>query len=235
MINTFEIYQELKAKFDVESAEALTRILSKIYEDIQNTVTRQDFSQLQEVVKDLAEAQKRTEERLNELAEAQKRTEERLNELAEAQKRTEEELRKLVGEHKKTREQVGSLSHTVGYVLEDRAYKGLPELLKRDFGIQIVDGLKRDYIKIGMDKYEEINIIGKGRGDGKDVWVIGECKSQLKKVNVDDFLKAVKKIEPFVKGERVLVAVTYQASPSVREYVEQKGIKLYFSFEMPLN
>lgn len=38
------------------------------------------------IVGDLAEAQKRTEERLNSLAEAQKRTEERLNSLAEAQK-----------------------------------------------------------------------------------------------------------------------------------------------------
>jgi vacuolar-type H+-ATPase subunit I/STV1 len=46
-------------------------------------------------VTQLAEAQKRTEQRLNELAEAQQRTEERVNELAEAQKRTEERLERL--------------------------------------------------------------------------------------------------------------------------------------------
>jgi len=188
----------------------------------------------EERVNELAEAQKRTEERLNELAEAQKRTEERLNELAEAQKRTEEELRELIGEHRKTREQLGSLSHTVGYILEDRAYKGLPELLKRDFGMEVIEDLRRDYIEIGRDKYEEINILGRARKDGKDVWIIGECKSQLKRADVDEFLKSLKRIEPFLKGEKLLIAVTYQTSPLVRRYIEEKGIKLYFSYQMPL-
>jgi DNA repair exonuclease SbcCD ATPase subunit len=188
----------------------------------------------EERLNELAEAQKRTEERLNELAEAQKRTEERLNELAEAQKRTEEELRELIGEHRKTREQLGNLSHTVGYVLEDRAYRGLPELLKRDFGIELIEPLRRDYIEIGRDQYEEVNIIGRARKDGKEIWIIGECKSQLKKVDIDEFLKSIKRIEDFLKGEKLLIAVTYQTSPKVRRYVEEKGIKLYFSYEMPL-
>jgi len=220
----------------------------------------------EERVNELAEAQKRTEERVNELAEAQKRTEERINELAEAQakteqslesfkktteenfsrvwkaidelteaqKKTEEELKRLVGEHKKTREHLGTLSHTVGYVLEDRAYKGLVGLLKRDFGLEVIEGLRRDYIEVGIDKYEEVNIIGRARVNGKEVWVIGECKSQLKKGDVDEFLRSVKRIEPYVSGEKVIVAVTYQAPPPVRKYVEQKGIKLYFSYELPL-
>ena len=53
----------------------------------------------------------------------------KVNELAEALKRTEEELRKLISEHRKTREQLGGLSHTVGYILEDRSYAALPYLL----------------------------------------------------------------------------------------------------------
>ncbi len=262
MLDTFQIFEELKQTFELQQAEKLTTLFVKVYKDITNTVTKEEFRELKEIVKilseridrlaaaqekteervnELAEAQKRTEERLarlehvvEELAEAQKRTEERLNELAEAQKRTEEELRELIGEHRKTREQLGSLSHTVGYVLEDRAYKGLPELLKRDFGIEIIEGLRRDYIEIDMEKYEEVNIIGKGRKDGKEVWIIGECKSQLKKVDVDEFLKSIKKIEPFLKGEKILIAVTYQTSPPVRRYAEEKGLKLYFSYEMPL-
>ncbi|MGQ9748920.1 MAG: hypothetical protein ACUVR9_04960, partial [Desulfosoma sp.] len=46
-------------------------------------VTREDFDDLKQVVRELAEAQKRTEARVEELAEAQKRTELRLEELAE--------------------------------------------------------------------------------------------------------------------------------------------------------
>ncbi|MGQ4892235.1 MAG: hypothetical protein ACP6IP_07070 [Candidatus Njordarchaeia archaeon] len=64
----------------------------------------------EERLNELAEAQKRTEERLNELAEAQKRTEERLNELAEAQKRTEERLNELAEAQKRTETALASLS-----------------------------------------------------------------------------------------------------------------------------
>ncbi len=241
MIDTLQILDELKQTFTPSQAEGLARLMGRLYTELANTVTKKEFKELTEIVRvlservdRLAEAQARTEQRVNELAEAQKRTEQRVNELAEAQKRTEEELRKLVGEHKKTREHLGSLSHTVGYVLEDRAYKGLVGLLKKDFGLEVIDGLKRDYIEVGRDKYEEINIIGRARGNGKEVWVIGDCKSQLKKGDVDHFLKSIKMIEPYVSGEKVIVAVTYQAPPLVRNYVEQKGIKLYFSYELPL-
>ncbi len=261
MIDTFEILDELKGAFEPSQAEALARLMGRLYKELANTVTKEEFVELTRVVNELsnniktlseridrlAEFQVKAEERfakveerltrlegvVEELAEAQKRTEERLNELAEAQKRTEEELRELIGEHRKTREQLGNLSHTVGYVLEDRAYKGLPELLKRDFGIEIIESLRRDFIEIGRDKYEEINIIGRARKDGKDIWIIGECKSQLKKIDVDEFLKSIKRIEDFLKGEKLLIAVTYQTSPKVRRYVEEKGIKLYFSYEMP--
>ncbi|GAQ94878.1 hypothetical protein TAGGR_11071 [Thermodesulfovibrio aggregans] len=183
---------------------------------------------------ELAEAQKRTEQRLNELAEAQKHTEQRLNELAEAQKKTEEELRQLIGEHKKTREQLGGLTHTVGYILEDRAYKGLPDLLKRDFGLGTIDFIKRDFIEISANRYEEINIFGKGKIDERDKWIIGECKTQLKKTDIDNFLNKVRKIEKVLTGEKILVIVTYQASPSVRNYAKEKGIRIYFSYELPL-
>jgi len=214
----------------------------------------QRLTKLEVTVAELAEAQKKTEQRLNELAEAQKkseerltrleitvqelaeaqkRTEQRLNELAEAQKRTEEELRTLIGEHKKTREQLGGLSHTVGYILEDRAYRGLPELLKRDFGVQTIS-LKRDFIEIAPKKYEEVNILGEAQKDGKRVWIIGDCKTQLKKKDIDEFLELVKKIDKSVKGEKILLSVTYQTSPPVRAYAQEKGVKIYFSYEMPL-
>jgi Mg2+ and Co2+ transporter CorA len=187
----------------------------------------------EERLNELAEAQKRTEERLNELAEAQKRTEERLNELAEAQKRTEEELKKLIGEHKKTREALGGLTHTVGYILEDRAFVSLPELLKRDMGVEVGE-LKRDFVEISPARYEEINILGKGRRNGNDVWIIGECKTQLTKKHVDHFLNMVSRLEHIFPGEKIYVVVTYQTSPQVREYLKAKGLKLYFSYQLRL-
>ncbi|CAD7774870.1 hypothetical protein DMNBHIDG_01016 [Candidatus Methanoperedenaceae archaeon GB37] len=66
--------------------------------------------------------------------------------MAQAQKRTEEELCSLVREHAKTREMVAGLSDTVGYGLENQAYKALPRLLERDFDLKIKDRLGKDGI-----------------------------------------------------------------------------------------
>ena len=183
---------------------------------------------------ELAEAQKKTEQRVNELAEAQKKTEQRVNELAEAQRRTEEELRKLITAHRRTREELGGLSHTVGYILEDRAYEALPPLLKKEFGIEIME-LKRDFVEVSPNRFEEINILGQGRKNGTRIWILGKCKTQLKKKDVDGFLKRLSRMEHLFPGERLLIVVTYQTSPQVREYIKEKGLKLYFSYELRSN
>ena len=232
---------KLLDKVEPTLREVLIALLEEMERQRLENVTKNEFNELKAIVKELAEAQKRSEERLTrlenvvaELAEAQKRTEERLNELAEAQKKTERELEKLVGEHRKTREMVGNLQHTVGYVLEDRAFVGLPPLLKEDFGIEIVEALRRDYIEVYPGKYIEVNIIGKGKRDGRDVWIIGDCKTQLKKRDVDEFLKILKQIEESISGDKLPIIVTYQTSPLVRNYIKERGLKLYFSYQFPL-
>ncbi len=235
--------------------QILLAILEEIEQQREESVSRNDFIELKNIVADLAKAQKglaqaqekterrleelaqaqeKTERRLEELAQAQEKTERRLEELAQAQKETEMELRKLIGEHRKTRTELGILQHTVGYFLEDRAYVGLPKLLKRDFEVEVIGHLRREFIEYTPGLYEEVNIIGEGKKDSQRVWIIGECKSQLKKRDIDKFLKTLKKIEKVVSGQKILIAVTYQTSPQVRKYLEEKGIKLYFSYELPL-
>jgi hypothetical protein len=43
-----------------------------------------------------------------------------------------------------TNKQLGGLSMTVGYQLEDRAYRFLPGLLRRDYEIELEEPLRRD-------------------------------------------------------------------------------------------
>ncbi|MCS6993771.1 MAG: hypothetical protein NZP74_08050 [Anaerolineales bacterium] len=64
-------------------------------EELRRLVLTREILELPEIVRELAQAQKRTEQRVEELAEAQKRTEQRVEELAEAQKRSEERLTRL--------------------------------------------------------------------------------------------------------------------------------------------
>ncbi|ROQ93564.1 hypothetical protein [Desulfosoma caldarium] len=118
-------------QFPEDLREVLLAIIEELETYRRTVVTKADFADLKAVVADLAgsvrdlseaqkrteekvfqlaEAQKRTEERLNELAEAQKRTEERLNELAEAQKRTEERLNELAEAQKRTEERLNELA-----------------------------------------------------------------------------------------------------------------------------
>ncbi|MEN2993781.1 MAG: chordopoxvirus fusion protein [Thermodesulfovibrio sp.] len=202
----------------------------------------------------LAETQKRTGERVNELTEAQGRTEERVSrletalaELAEAQRKTEETvghldralaelaeaLSKLTQEHAKTREQLGGLSHTVGYILENEAYKALPKLLFEDFGLHITGKLKRGFIELGKQRWEEINIIGEAIKDGKAMTLLGEAKTQLKKKDIDNFLAKIDKIKNYFSSPLFLVLVTHQvANPTVVKYAQEKGInRVYFSYE----
>ena len=205
-----------------KSEERLNRLEERLSEFERRT--EENFARVWEAINQLAEAQRRTEERLNQLAV-------RVDQLAEAQRRTEKEIEKLTKGLESLKKEVGGLAHTVGYRLEDEAIKALPELLKRDIGIEIIGRLKRDYIEITPGKYIEVNIWGTGRINGEEYVVIGEARSQLKKSDIDDFIKKVNAIKKYIPKEQVKILVTYQTSPLVRRYAEEKGIKIYFSYE----
>ncbi len=328
MIDTLEFFEELKETLEPTAAKKIAELMGKLYRELSNTVTKTEFRELTEAVKELtqaqrrteqgledfkkatqenfnrvwqaidelADAQKRTEARVEELAEAQKRTEVRVEELAEAQskseerltrletavkelteaqskseqrltrletavkelteaqskseqrltrlenvveelaeaqKRTEQEVRELAKGLKETRQMVGNLSDTVGYGLEDRAMKSLPELFRQRYSIEVKDRLVRKFVKYN-GKHDEINIFGLGKRRGKKLYIIGEAKSRLSKRHVDDLIKLVKRLEnnEVISGERFLFIVTYSARPETEEYARNKGVEVVWSFEV---
>ncbi len=143
----------------------------------------------------------------------------------------EERLIKVEEGLKLTRKEVGGLAHTVGYSLEDRAYKSLPKLLKKDFDIDIEGKLIRTYLELGKEKFIEVNIFGKGSQKDKQVVIIGEGKSQLKKTDVDKFLKTIEMIKGFFADKIIPIMITYQTLPQVDRYAEEKGVKIYYSYD----
>jgi len=228
--------EESVTKKEFNELKEIVRELIQAHREGEKRITK-----LEETVQELIQAQRETREELKELAQAHRSAEKRITkleetvqELIQAQKKTEEELKKLTAEHRKTREQLGGLQHTIGYLLEDRAYKGLPNLLERDFGLRLLSPLKRRYLELSPGRYIEINILGEAIRDGEEVFVVGECKSQLRKRDVDAFLKGLSRIQKALGKEVVPILVTYQTPPQVEEYVREKGIKLYFSYELPL-
>ncbi|MDW8086964.1 MAG: chordopoxvirus fusion protein, partial [Candidatus Calescibacterium sp.] len=157
----------------------------------------------------------------------------RVNELAEAQKRTDKALRELTEEHKKTRKELGNVSHTVGYILEDRSYFGLPKLLEEDFGIKVTSRLIRKNMPYKGGRIE-INILGRGTKDNQDIWIIGEAKSQLKKKDVDKFINRRKIFNELFPGPKLFIIVTYTTTEEIEKYAKEKDIKIYYSYQLPL-
>jgi len=129
------IYSRLSEVFDEKTTLVLAEVMEEALSIYEKVVKKEEFNELKEIVRDLVEAQKRSEERLTrlekiveELAEAQKRTEKSLenfkksteenfnrvwksiNELSEAQKRTEQRVEELAEAQKRTEQRVEELA-----------------------------------------------------------------------------------------------------------------------------
>ncbi|MCS7180899.1 MAG: hypothetical protein NZ891_06065 [bacterium] len=240
MIDTLKIYDELRNIFGEEGAKKLSELLGNIYNEVINTVTKEEFKDLKNAFSELIQAQKKTEERIEELAQAQKNSEGRITtlegvvkELAEAQKKTEEEIRKLTISLKETRKMVGTLSDTVGYGLEDRAIKALPEILKNIYNIEISKPLVRKILKKNGIKFE-LNIFGTGKKNGEEIFIIGEAKSKLSKGHIDRFIKKVSFMEErhIISKNKFLLMISYMIEPEIEEYAKSRGIEIIWSYQI---
>ena len=199
MLGRAEIVRKLGAVFEQQQATLLAEVVTEAYNDLVKTG---DFNELKGIVKELAQAQGRTETRMEELAQAQGRTETRMEELAQAQGRTEtrmEELAQAQGRtevrmeelaqaQKETTYQIHALAHKLGetnntvgglgqsfaYALENEAYRMMPAVLEEKYAIRVTERLVRTHIA-----GEEINLFGRGRRGGKEILIVGETKLRL--------------------------------------------------------
>ena len=220
-------------KKEIKITSALKKKIAEIVDErIREThVKREDFSELKTIVKEVAEAQKRAEEELKELREAQKRTEEEVRKLAEAQKKTEEEVRKLAQGLNRTREDLGGLARSISYAFENEAYRMLPHVLAR-YGIEVEKKIVRAEIR-----GKEINFFGKGRRDGREIYIVGEVKIRLDetKRREDPFKELKEKVkavrQEYGEVEIVMLLVTHFATKGMLKKAEERGILVVQSYE----
>jgi len=108
-------------------------------------VRRSDFDDLKFIVRELAQAQQRTEQRVEELAQAQQRTEDRVEqlaqsvtELAQAQKRTEQRVEELAQAQKRTEDRVEQLAQSVTELAQaQKRTEGELDKFRHTFNMQI--------------------------------------------------------------------------------------------------
>jgi len=105
--------------FNVDQASVLSEVITEAYNDI---VKVSDFRELKEIVRELAESQKKTEEAIRELT-------------AETQKA----IKELATGLQNNRSDLGGLSKSFSYALENEAFRLLPEYLKKKHGIEITE------------------------------------------------------------------------------------------------
>lgn len=217
MIKYVEAIEGLPSEFKLP----LMKAFELFKEEIAGTVKRSDFEELKASVHGEIS---RLDKALVELAEAQKETQKGMTRLDKA-------MKELAIAQKNTQREIGGLSHTIGYTLENEAYKALPGILKKRYNITVEGRLSRRFIEYPDGKEEEINIIGKGRIDSRKVNIIGEAKSQLSIRGIDDFLKRVRRLDKVISGEKFFIAVTHSARPSVIKHAEAKRVAVFISYE----
>ncbi len=121
---------------------------------------------------------------------------------------------------------------TIGYRLEDEAFKALPRLLQKDYNIEVKGRLNRQYVADKKGRLLEVNIFGHATKEGKPVVIIGEGKSQLSTKDINHFIqRKLKQFEGVFDNIFPLLVTYMTSSPNVEKYARKKGIALYYSYD----
>jgi hypothetical protein len=216
---------EAQRQFEARAEARFTRLetaLAKLAEAQRRTEQRLD--RLEQVVQELAEAQKRTEQRVEELAEAQKRTEQRLDrleqvvqELAEAQKRMMEAIVSLTQRMDAAEKQLGQLSERFGLDLEVDAEEVLRAVVQEK-GYSLLQE------PIAIDVDGEMDVVAPiETPSGERFWMIIEVKGRLRRKEVGKFLQRLQQPQ---------VVQQLEASGVEKPYLPYVfGLRVYFGVD----
>ena len=228
------IRARLKDSFTEQQADLLAHVVVEAHADY---VTRGDFQALTSVVRELAEAQQRTEVRMEELADAQRglaaaqeRTEARMESLAAAQERTEARMEELAEAQREftwamrdTRKQLGGLAQSVGYGLEAYAMERIPRILSRQMPfVEEASGPEQFVSASGVE--DDVDVVVRGTLAGRPVVFLCEAKTNITPQEVRDFLPTVDRVRGQVACDDVRVLYfAYRASSEARAAVAAAG------------
>ncbi len=65
MIDTLRIYEELKNEISPSAAKKIADAIGRVYTEVLNTVTKEEFKELREIVSELAEARRLKKDSMN--------------------------------------------------------------------------------------------------------------------------------------------------------------------------
>jgi DNA repair exonuclease SbcCD ATPase subunit len=177
---------------------------------------------IEELRKDMKEGFERQAQENEKIWQAIEKTNERLDKLILAFEKAEKR-------NEQTRKQVGVLTDNFGYLLEDRAIRTLPKLLKERYGFEIIEPLRRDFIEIN-GKYIEVNIYGKARKNDEEFIIIVEAKTRITNKAIIGFLEKCNNFE----GKQFRIMIGYLITPKIKQILENNNIIFINSYELEL-
>lgn len=136
---------------------------------------------------------------------------------------------------KELNRKLGGIDQTMGYMLENEAYRNLPGYLERKFGIKVHTRIIRKEVN-----GKEINLLAEGERNGQRVLIVGEAKSRLaigperaKDIfeELEDKIRAVlEEYREYTEENVVPVIVTHFASKGFLEEAGKQGYIVVQSF-----
>jgi hypothetical protein len=198
-MNTYRIYEDFKATLGDAAAQSLAKTLGTMFEELKDTVTKEDFrilresidanvSRLDTAITRLADAQVRTEAKLGQLADgqlqlakAQSRTEQQVKSLAEAQTRTEQEVKTLAEAMQRLTIRTDAVvGRTFELQVRDRLTSYLGRFLRRGKVVSndtLLDAIEPSVTTQEIDDFLRADVVAKGLVDGVETYVVVEVSS----------------------------------------------------------
>ncbi|MEM7533845.1 MAG: hypothetical protein AAF639_16795, partial [Chloroflexota bacterium] len=156
--------------------------------------------------------------------------------LFESQQEMRQEMQKDIGTLKKNVENVNKnvfgLGESLGYSLENEAYRLLPAYLEREHNIKLNNPMLRSYVE-----GQEVNILGTGTKDDKPIVLVGEAKTRLATGHFEQLWRhilLVKKAQEkgeIAAGEIVPIFVTHMARQQAERKAKRDGVMIVHSFQ----
>jgi len=218
MVSIAKMREQLLEGFPEPQADLMARVFVSAHDEL---VTKAELNELTAVVRELAEIQGRTDEKMGALAEAVKRTDDEVGSLAAAQRRTEWAVKDLA-------KQVGGLSAALGGSLEDFACDLVPELLEK-YWAMVVESAGPEDVTVG-DEPREFDVVVRGRIEGRPVVVVCETKATVSVKEVKRFLGLVGKLKEARPTDDIRpLFFGYKAERRARELIVASGAAMVFT------
>jgi hypothetical protein len=209
--------------FTVGDFEDLRKLLEQRPEwqaELRRLILSDDFLALPGIVRDLAEAQRRTEDALRELADVQRQTETRLGSVETRLGRVEDRLAEMIVEQQWARDQLGGLRgsdlerryrENAGAMFDDLVRR--PVLVAKHQVADLLDGESGEpFSRTERREVLDADLIVRGRrwDDGQEVYLVVEVSVGIGREDVERaarrsaLLGRIRPSMPVVAGERLV-------------------------------